>query len=148
MRALPKAAAAFSRVSATRPRAAPPAPAPPGKLTFPRLRVALATRSALTRRRHARAAVLSDPVLRDEYDKATEFDVESMALEEYLRRFTALILTVNGLGSVGGWGDEVEAVDPLFLAFQTGAPAQRGACCAPRSAAAESRRAAGAANFS
>lgn len=67
-------------------------------------------------------AVLSDPALRNAYDKATEFDVESMALEEYLRRFTNLILTVNGLGHVGlGWGDEAEDMDPELLAF-FGAP--------------------------
>jgi hypothetical protein len=66
--------------------------------------------------------VLSDPALRNAYDKATEFDVESMALEEYLRRFTNLILTVNGLGHVGlGWGDEAEDMDPELLAF-FGAP--------------------------
>ena len=63
-------------------------------------------------------------MLRDEFDKATEFDVECMALEEYLRRFTTLILTVNGLGSVGGWGDEAEPADQLLLAFHAGAPAR------------------------
>ena len=82
--------------------------------------------------------MLSDPLLRDEYDKATEFDVECMALEEYLRRFTNLILTVNGLGSVGGWGDEAEAIDPLLLSFQTGAPRAPWRVLRAPSAAAES----------
>jgi len=60
--------------------------------------------------------VLSDAALRDAYDKATEFDVECMAVEEYLRRFTYLILTVNGLGN-GGWAsDAPEQAEPLRLA--------------------------------
>ena len=88
--------------------------------------------------RHARGAVLSDPFLRAEFDKATEFFVERMALDEYLHRFHALILTVNGLGSAG-WGDEEEPIDPLLLAFHAGAPARgTGARCVPPGAAAHS----------
>ena len=61
--------------------------------------------------------MLSDRALREEYDKATEFDVECMALEEYLRRFTNLILTVNGLGSVGLGAEEYEIPEPIRLGF-------------------------------
>ena len=75
--------------------------------------------------RAAAHAVLSDTALRHAYDKATEFDVESMAVEEYLRRFTNLILTVNGLGSAGlAWGEDlpVEEEPKLLPYTAAGAP--------------------------
>lgn len=42
--------------------------------------------------------VLSDAKLRAHYDEATEYDIKTLAVEEYLARFKSLILTVNGLG--------------------------------------------------
>jgi hypothetical protein len=59
-------------------------------------------------------AVLSDPVLRKQYDASTAFDVECMPVEEYLARFSSLILTTSGLSTFGG--DGLDTADLLSLA--------------------------------
>lgn len=57
--------------------------------------------------------MLGDPVLRKQYDASTEFDVECMPVEEYLARFTSLILTTSGLSTLGG--DGLDAAELLSL---------------------------------
>jgi hypothetical protein len=57
--------------------------------------------------------VLGDPVLRKQYDASTEYDIECMAVEEYLARFTSLILTTSGLSTAGGDGLDVDLLSLL-----------------------------------
>mmetsp|Transcript_24244 Transcript_24244/g.76284 ORF Transcript_24244/g.76284 Transcript_24244/m.76284 type:complete len:120 (+) Transcript_24244:218-577(+) len=65
--------------------------------------------------------VLSDPVKREEYNVAADYDVDEFGVEEYLKRFGEFILTVHGLGlgaSSSLLGQHQDEVMALMLGLQ------------------------------